>query len=883
MPRRERWTLRPSTDPWLPIAQRLQEFVQAQGLQARDVVVLLPFAQHLPLARGAWARLAHAGWMPRFETTQTLRATFPSEPGSAEGPTGDPAVDRLAAAQLLTRVSWGEAERRRNPAMFEFWAQGVVEMAHEFLRAAHACAPSRRQAWWGHARTSIVAHAGAGSAEAALARLALEWAAMQDTGWADALFTHRPAAWAAVHAGGADPLVQALMDAADVPVLEIDTDPRVEALFDAASPDAQVLACQDFEDEAQAAAAQVLSHLAHGHVPVALVAQDRVLVRRVRALLERQQIALRDETGWRLSTTRVGACVAGLLRLAHPRASTDELLDWLKSAFVTSPTLASQGSVTALERVLRRQQWAQLAEVDARALPLAARALWSELTNVLRQLRAAPRRVSLADWNERLAAALRSCGAWQALESDDAGVQLLQALHLLGQPGDETAFARHASAAHMDLAGYTAWVDSLLEAGVFAPTTQTEAEVVITPLQRVMLRPFGAVVMPGCDEQRLGTASMHPWLSDRERAALGLATRAEVLAQQSLAFAHLLWQPRVSLLWRRSHEGEPLNPSVLVERLQLLRSRQAALGVPPEDARVLAEVAPQPQEPGRPRAPSLLPVRLSATSYEALRDCPYRFFALRMLGLEEAAELDDEIERRDYGTWLHAVLQRFHEARREQPLGAVDEVERLVAFGKEEQQARQLDEAAFLPFALRFRQVARMYVQWMLEHEQRGAQVLKSEVTLEAPLPRRPGVSLYGKVDRVDAVKGDEGEQTLVIDYKTGNIQGLKNKQRNPLEDTQLAFYAALLKLAAEAPGRGHALRAIYLALDGRQIEEAEHPDVEHTAGQLLDGMADDLTRIAEGAPLPPLGEGSVCEHCEARGLCRKGHWASNPFGEEHA
>ena len=198
MPRRERWTLRPSTDPWLPLAQRLQQFVHAHGLQTRDVVVLLPFAQHLPLARGAWARLAHAGWMPRFETTQTLRATFPSEPGSAEGPTGDPAVDRLAAAQLLMRVSWGEAERRRNPAMFEFWAQGVVEMAHEFLRAAHACAPSRRQVWWDHARASIVAHAGAGSAEAALARLALEWAAMQDTGWADALFTHRPAAWAAV-------------------------------------------------------------------------------------------------------------------------------------------------------------------------------------------------------------------------------------------------------------------------------------------------------------------------------------------------------------------------------------------------------------------------------------------------------------------------------------------------------------------------------------------------------------------------------------------------------------------------------------------------------------------------------------------------------------
>ena len=44
-----------------------------------------------------------------------------------------------------------------------------------------------------------------------------------------------------------------------------------------------------------------------GATPVALVAQDRVLVRRVRALLERMQIDLIDETGWTLSTTRAAA------------------------------------------------------------------------------------------------------------------------------------------------------------------------------------------------------------------------------------------------------------------------------------------------------------------------------------------------------------------------------------------------------------------------------------------------------------------------------------------------------------------------------------------------------------------------------------------------
>ena len=44
-------------------------------------------------------------------------------------------------------------------------------------------------------------------------------------------------------------------------------------------------------------------------------------------------------------------------------------------------------------------------------------------------------------------------------------------------------------------------------------------------------------------------------------------------------------------------------------------------------------------------------------------------------------------------------------------------------------------------------------------------------------------------------------------------------------------------------------------------------------AAALYEGMAHDLARIAAGAPLPALGDGSVCDWCEARGLCRKDFW----------
>lgn len=47
------------------------------------------------------------------------------------------------------------------------------------------------------------------------------------------------------------------------------------------------------------------SRLANGE-PVALIALDRSLVRRVRAMLDGAGATVVDETGWRLSTTRAG-------------------------------------------------------------------------------------------------------------------------------------------------------------------------------------------------------------------------------------------------------------------------------------------------------------------------------------------------------------------------------------------------------------------------------------------------------------------------------------------------------------------------------------------------------------------------------------------------
>ncbi len=116
-----------------------------------------------------------------------------------------------------------------------------------------------------------------------------------------------------------------------------------------------------------------------------------------------------------------------------------------------------------------------------------------------------------------------------------------------------------------------------------------------------------------------------------------------------------------------------------------------------------------------------------------------------------------------------------------------------------------------------------------------------------------------------------------MIDYKTGSAQSLRNQIRQPTEDTQLAFYAALVAAQSEAIGD---IGALYLALDdGDGIKAIEHPGVSHTAQLLVDGIGHDLARLRRGAGMPALGEGRACEFCEARGLCRRDQWAPQNTG----
>lgn len=826
---------------------------------------MVPYAQLMDVGRRAWATSHPNGFSPRFESSRNWASTLqPFAPGPGDLGT-DMARDSLVATALIDRV----APARSDAALRAAMVSRLVESARQLAPLAAAIPPAQRLAWAESRRQALATGLQALQFEGLLASLALTWASTSsyptDVLWGEAAAPGSDADLLVVVRGfQEEPFSDALASHWGQRALVL---PLHEASNVCAA--VRVHACGDAEDEAQRAAACVIARVNAGRTPVALVANDRLLTRRVSAMLLGAGVTVRDETGWRLSTTHAAAVLMSVLRAADRRTSMDDVLDFLKQTRHWPD--ATVQSLEQLSRELGISRWK--AALGNRLL---APALPEGLAPLLEGLQAGR---PLSNWLGDLAGVLRAVGQWDALMSDPAGQQMLRVLRLEEGAAHELAGlaeafdapgTRSRGGVRLSLPAFTAWVREVLEGASFTPPSVGDAAVVVLPMPQLLGRVFAATVVPGCDEVHLSPSPEPPgdWTA-AQRALLGLPSR-EALAQAAVA----AWQaalalPELDLLWRTQERGELVLPSAWVQ----------ALAVPPaadpRERRPLVErVPPRPA----PSASDVLPESLSASAYQDLRDCPYRFFALRQLRLAEAAELEAEPDQRDMGNWLHAVLRAFHEQRgdarpgRDSDRATLDHLaeETAVAMGL------QTDEggAGFLPYQAVWPALREGYLDWLAGFEATDGRAGPRFVEAEAERRASAGPwALFGKLDRVDHQDSPEGPIPFVIDYKTESREKTQARVKQPLEDTQLAFYAALL------PDEN--LRAAYLSITDRRGDSArdpptrliEQPEVLVARERLREGLAHDLARVVAGAPMPALGEGQVCEHCAARGLCRKDLW----------
>lgn len=622
----------------------------------------------------------------------------------------------------------------------------------------------------------------------------------------------------------------------------------------------RLYAAQSLEHEAQSAARTIIQWLQQGLQRILIVPQDRIVARRVRALLERAQVVVADETGWKLSTTRAAAVLASWLDLVASNGRPQALLDFIKSPFLFGSPEAEAAQRLAIEQSLLRgpvpAHWIDVKHCVAE-LPDAKR-----LVDIMsREAERFSARKTVADWAQLTLSAFDALGMLAAMKEDVAGSQVLAMI-------DSLAIECEAIESVFSLAEWRALLNLQLEQAEFV-APRVDQRVRMVPLNGVPLREFDAAIIVGADAAHLPSPPVDTlFFANSVRRELGLATR-EVRARQQLRdFACLLLScPQVVVSWRMQIDGEVNLVSPWIQRLELELRRDAgkpegdvlARHVVPEAPLALTERLLQMPAPS---APSLLPSHLSASGYNSLVACPYQFFASRMLRLKVSDELAEQPEKRDYGQWLHQILQRYHETVSAQNTPLAQRAALLATLSDEVFDAVLGHQPAALGYAMRWKKFQPAYLSWANQREAEGWRFAEGEqerkVTLDLSAAQ---LSLIGRLDRVDR---HEDGRLAVIDYKTSDKSALK-KRLTGFEDHQLAFYGLLL---SPAPAE-----AAYVAIDTDKTEYLTAEPYDDWREQLAGRLRADLDDIHRGEPLPASGVSGSCGYCDMRGLCRKGAW----------
>jgi len=623
------------------------------------------------------------------------------------------------------------------------------------------------------------------------------------------------------------------------------------------------------EQEAETVAFRVGQWLAQGKTAIAVVAQDRLVARRARALLERAAVLVADETGWTLSTTSASTVVMRWLDNLDSRFHYQDLLDLLKSPFIFTawdPARRRHG-VFRLEPLIRKHsvvshlnRYRALAGEEEEVVELLEALAEAQKLLEKRKARA------LAEWLQGLLASLDVLQIRAGLQRDLAGEQLLQLFDRLHHElaHDTTSFT---------YSEWRQWLNQQLEEAVFRDDSIT-SPVVFTHLAACRLRSFDGVIIAGADASHLpGEGRESVFFNQTVRVQLGLPDRRAALEieRQNLT-ALIIACPEVWVTWQERKNGEPNPLSPWFERLEIFHVLAYGTSLKVESADYSLQFSARSSQPSvlaahpAPVLPAqLVPATISASGYNSLVACPYQFYARHALRLNELDEVSTALEKRDYGEYVHDILHRFHHF---YPVLSGQDVAMLqqgLHDISREAFARAI-EADFVShaWALRWEASIPGYIVWQLAREQEGWRWQEGELarTLDIPLTSERQLVLRGRLDRVDK----RGSALAVLDYKTQSAEGLKKKLKQAGEDVQLPCYALLL---GEMP-----LQVAFVAVDEEEVGQVEAiEDVSDLAEANRERLRDIFDALYQGKPLPAQGIAQACDYCEMRGLCRKDYW----------
>jgi ATP-dependent helicase/nuclease subunit B len=652
-----------------------------------------------------------------------------------------------------------------------------------------------------------------------------------------------------------------------------------------------VYLADDDEDQIRAIDIYIRKRILSGDSQLAIISEDRKLSRRLRAVLERSGIELKDQAGWSLATTQAATIIERWLECIEDDFNALPLLDVLKSPFffpaidggqfteASRPELMNnvyrlENDIILHENISSNLKRYQLAMQDRlKRLSHWPASSYQELCRLLEfiddtgagllalcQQSKAGKKIALSNFIGGLHSSLEKLGVVRAYSSDSAGQTLLA---LFDQLDAGVSYANP----ELSWRDCRLWLGMALESQNFKPPT-SQSIVKLMTLDQARQQRFDSLVIAGCETQHFpGSPGTLPVFNQSVRTALGLQSWDQGYSQRLNDFINALSnadQVLITACQLEKGEQKPVSPwlEMMNRFYQLVYQRD------PDDHTLRQRIALDTGDHDQPRPPEvpahavtddLFPARLSASAVQRLVNCPYQFYAADALGLKPAEEISTELRKSDYGERIHRILQLFHCQKTgfKYPL---DNEHRSQA----EQYLKTLSEKAFIrdlednvihrSWLYRWLKHIPAYIDWQIARKADWS-VLLCEAQQEIAITGdETPVSLYGRLDRID--QHHDTTKHGIVDYKTGRFASSDDVLNG--EDVQLATYALLDPEAQQVE---------YLSIDDadQKVKSGtiiEGDELDTVRQQNRDRLIKMLGMMRQGHPLTAWGDEHVCQYC---------------------
>jgi len=630
----------------------------------------------------------------------------------------------------------------------------------------------------------------------------------------------------------------------------------------------RLIASQSIEESAWAAAQTIREWRAQGLDDVGVVALDRKAVRRLRALMERSGEALSDRSGWALDTTVAATAVVGLNDLLTRGATTQTVLEWVHSPFV-SRGLNDTWNFDAdqrrrLDAALRgfgRVTSVTLTDLlSTGLLPFSA----VRLAFTKSKHRQTPHR-----WATQLLDGIEYVGLELPLAQDPAGQTVLAAIK-------ELAAQTHGDDCQITGALWRALLSAELNQARFVESSGTAA-VRVCSLASLSWQLPKALVVIGAEEGRLPERPTAQFFEPERFAQMGLQLPPQELERQGFAQLESVWNAPIPIVLIACSD-KPDSAVEFSNWIELLALHAGDL-IQRQDAGSLIgkrplrkDAAIQLIDDHDAQWPYALPLQLSVSELQSLFNCPYQFALQTLMGLRPLAPLAEESPPTDIGSLIHLALSgatRSDMTAQDWEIWLAREIDRLLQepfFAGRRSQAVQLPIPKATASRLRASSGAMIpgLARWLAGRP-------KTIVHTEQESVRRIeglGITVKGRLDRIE-----EGvQESLLIDFKTSAVGPLRTRVKRGHEDIQLALYAWLV-------GVDRAVReATYACINQERVDEIGVTDtvgrsIPEITEEVMQRVVSELTAMGQGAPISATGllkDKKICKYCKVRGVCRR-------------